>query len=536
MSRSLALLLLAPIALPVLTPLASLVASPESWSAWAETGRLLSLAENTFRLTFGTLAVTLPAGVLIATLLYRSNLPAVRCWRVGLILVLFVPLPLTATAWQSAFGGHGWQPWDHGVGPAIAVHSLAALPWVIWLIGLGLVRVEREYEELARLTYGPIGTFFRVTLPRSAPTIGLAAMWVAVQTGTEIVVTDLMLVRTFAEEVYTQFVGSGEGLARTAAVSLPWSLTTGLIAFVLVTRWERRWVTSEGGREPVPLYRFGRVGRVVVSLVLLVTVMMLAGVPLAGLVWRAGGGHVRNWDAIGFLDQVAAVPEAHGWVIVQGLFWAGVAGLVAASVALIASWVGRASGPWRVGLFVLAVLAWTLPGPVIGFGLKQVIDAGMDLEEALLGAAGPFRAAFYDGPSPLPLVWVEVVRMFPFALAIVWPAVRGVPRDQIEMAQTEGASEIQQIRHVVWPGVRGHFWVAVVAVAVLSLGEVSAGKLVQTPGYETFAQVMFDQMHYGVGAELAAMCLWQVAVTATVVGVLFVLATRSNRFPVPFSR
>ena len=45
------------------------------------------------------------------------------------------------------------------------------------------------------------------------------------------------------------------------------------------------------------------------------------------------------------------------------------------------------------------------------------------------------------------------------------------------------------------------------AVAVLSLGELSAGKLVETPGSETFAHWVFDRMHYGVTNRLAAMCL-----------------------------
>ena len=39
------------------------------------------------------------------------------------------------------------------------------------------------------------------------------------------------------------------------------------------------------------------------------------------------------------------------------------------------------------------------------------------------------------------------------------------------------------------------------------LGEISASKLVETPGSETFAQVIFDRMHYGVTNDVAALCL-----------------------------
>jgi ABC-type spermidine/putrescine transport system permease subunit II len=48
---------------------------------------------------------------------------------------------------------------------------------------------------------------------------------------------------------------------------------------------------------------------------------------------------------------------------------------------------------------------------------------------------------------------------------------------------------------------------AALAVSVLSLGEVSAGKLVATPGMASYATDIFTQMHYGVTNELAARCV-----------------------------
>ena len=48
---------------------------------------------------------------------------------------------------------------------------------------------------------------------------------------------------------------------------------------------------------------------------------------------------------------------------------------------------------------------------------------------------------------------------------------------------------------------------AVLAVGVLSLGELSAGKLVETPGSTTLAHVIFEQMHRGVPSDVAALCL-----------------------------
>jgi ABC-type spermidine/putrescine transport system permease subunit II len=46
----------------------------------------------------------------------------------------------------------------------------------------------------------------------------------------------------------------------------------------------------------------------------------------------------------------------------------------------------------------------------------------------------------------------------------------------------------------------------------LSLGELSAGKLAETPGSETFTHEVFIQMHNGVSNDLAALCLVLLAV------------------------
>jgi ABC-type spermidine/putrescine transport system permease subunit II len=56
---------------------------------------------------------------------------------------------------------------------------------------------------------------------------------------------------------------------------------------------------------------------------------------------------------------------------------------------------------------------------------------------------------------------------------------------------------------------------------VLSLGEISAGKLVSTPNWPTYAEMVFTQMHYGVTNDLAARCL--LLLIAAGVGGLLVL-------------
>ena len=110
--------------------------------------------------------------------------------------------------------------------------------------------------------------------------------------------------------------------------------------------------------------------------------------------------------------------------------------------------------------------------------------------------------------SSLPLVWVYVVRLLPFAAAILWPRTRLVPQQLLEAARLEGADTLRELLGVAWPALWRTWLVAAAAVAVLSLGELAGGKMVSTPGAESYAEALFSQMHYGVGPDLAARCLW----------------------------
>jgi iron(III) transport system permease protein len=173
-------------------------------------------------------------------------------------------------------------------------------------------------------------------------------------------------------------------------------------------------------------------------------------------------------------------------------------------------------------LLVLTAVAWVTPAPVAGLGLKTLIGWLVSAEDAVLGrdlAFAPVRSLLYDQPSPLPEVWAHLLRFFPVAVAVLWPAVRAVPRELVEAATLDGGPRAAW-RAAVWPGVRRAFAVAAVAVALLSLGEVVAAKLVQPPGRHGFAQELFDAMHYGADSTVAAMCLLQVAVLAVLSAIL----------------
>src|SRR5207249_11715973 len=120
--------------------------------------------------------------------------------------------------------------------------------------------------------------------------------------------------------------------------------------------------------------------------------------------------------------------------------------------------------------------------------------------------------ALYYGPSPLPALWAQSLRFFPCAVAMLWPVLRLLPRELREAARVDGARPRQELRYLILPLSAAACLRAGFAVAILSLGELGAGKLVATPGFPTFAHEVFTQMHYGVSNDLAALCLVLLAV------------------------
>jgi ABC-type Fe3+ transport system permease subunit len=150
------------------------------------------------------------------------------------------------------------------------------------------------------------------------------------------------------------------------------------------------------------------------------------------------------------------------------------------------------------------------PRPITGPGLKDTIAAVVGIvvpAEATSPWDNPVARSLWYGPSPVPLWWVDLIRFFPCAVALLWPVARLVPPELRDAARMDGATPWQDLRHVVWPRAAGAFLGAALAAGVLSLGELSAGKLVSTPGLPSYAEWIFTQMHYGVTNDLAARCL-----------------------------
>lgn len=531
---SAALLVLA--AAPALAPLLELAANPSGWLAWAEADRVLNLARTSILVCTLTLLLALPIGTLLGVLLARTDVPGRPLWTILLLLTLFLPAPLIAAGWQML-----WTTLQLPVAASVSAKLLAAatlnaaiaLPWIALITGIGFRSVEPELEEEALLLAPPWRVFRRVTLARCRAAVGLAAFWVALLTWQEITITDLFQVRTFAEEVYQQFSSGRDELARAVAIAVP---VTGLM--VLATTGALlglRQLTPERYRllRPslvFPLHRARWCATVFVAMV----VAIALGGPIIGLIAKAGlkYGTAQQpgppiWSVNVLLDRLAQQFQGKAWLLTESTAQALVVGLLASIVALWLLFLMRERPRLEIIGLLLAALLIALPGPLLGLGLLVYIEKLIQLPG--LRWLGPL---LYDRPSPLPVIWVQVLRFGPLATLMLWPSVRLIPRAHDEDAWLNQAGTLRRFALVYFRPLLGSLLAVALAIGTLALGELSASKLVATPGqqFEPLAHHLFQLMHASADSELAALSLCLLAlVLATYSGCLLMIRHSERR-------
>jgi iron(III) transport system permease protein len=518
---------------------------------------------NTAALACGACAISLPLGTLMAVLCFKTDVPGRKVAALVLVGLLFVPLYLVTGAWDAGFGIQGWhtlftnphlqhQPWLAGWRAAVWVHGLAAVPWVVLIVGAGLRSVEPEIEEDAATCATPAAVLWHVTLRRAAPAMGVAALWIATIVVTEISVTDFFQIRTFAEEVYTQAaLGSFGYVFGNQPVGPPdplpaigfWSgLVLSVTLAVLVIRGFTRLFAdwADVPNRPPWIWRL-RGGRWAAAVLLAFGMLLLAGVPLANLAYKAGvtvistdAGRVRSWTVERLASRVAAAPgEFRGELWLST--WLGAAAATAALIlAIPLAWSLRGyalslrrrltsgmglgpSSPW-MRLFAIAICL-TLPGPLLGLGVIHLLNRPP-------GSAMAALADLYD--SNFAPWLVQTVRTLPIATLILWPALASVPQVMLDAAATDGTGWWGQLFRIAvpqrWPAIAAA-WLIAFAVAI---GELAATILVMPPqrGATALSIQVFQLLHYGVDDRVAAICLVMLFAVAAITGIAAALVRR----------
>ena len=480
-----------------------------------------NLALNTLLLTAAACAIAVPLGTLVAFLLARTDLPGRRAGMAVVGVMLFVPLYLQAAAWQAGFGLSGWYTlalgtpaWVDGWTGAVWVHAMAGLPWVVLIVGIGLRLIEPELEEQALLDGSPAQVLFRVTLRGALPAVGVAALWVAIVTAGEMTVTDLFVVRTYAEVLYVQFA-EGRQPGEAALAAMPGVLLTAVLVAAGLAVCAR---LAPRGR-PISFrrrwgFRLGR-WRAPAAILTALLLVLLIGVPVSNLCYKAGvivtqvdAERVRSWSPGKCLTVVAESPWRYrrefGWSLLIG----SLAATAAVTAATALAWVARGGRRGAVGTLLIAAVCLALPGPVIGAGLIQLLNR----------PEVPGMVFLYDRSILAP--WLAMtIRGLPLATLVMWHALRTVPREMLDSAAVDGAGPLTQLLQIALPCRKAAAALAWIVAMAVALGDLGASILVAPPGVRTLSTSIFDLLHSSVEDQVAGICLALILLFAAVTAV-----------------
>lgn len=478
-----------------------------SWQLPSPEARLL---RNTLVLGATSLVIALPMAAALAYALTRCQVPGRAFWEACLLVLLFVPLYIQLAAWEAGFGTGGWysllvagtlrNPPLDGFRGAVWVHAVAAVPWLYWILRLGLTAIPRTYEDAASLDGTRVQVFRHILIPLSLPAFLACVFYVFIITSTEITATDRYQFRSYAEVLYNEFVLNSrfdELPLSVAPMAVTMVCVLGLGLALCRLLWPA-FVHATQASPPTPhrphWLAFGIVAAIV---------PLLLAVPIGNLLYQAGikveqvgQERTRVWSLFKALQICGRSPVVYA----QELAWTAVSAQVSTLAALslavgVAAWAH--SHRWREAMgATLAVLCFVTPGPFIGLGLIWIFNRN---SPALLGI-------LYDETIFVPCLALTM-RCFPFCYLFVMVAFKTVPAAIYETSKIDGASAWQRLWHVTIPIIRPNLLCAATVSLAVCVGELSASILVLPPGVTTVAARVFNLIHYGAEDELAGICL-----------------------------
>jgi len=365
------------------------------------------------------------------------------------------------------------------------LYGLIYAPLATVVLGVAFRMVDRDLEEQALLDAGPGTVLLRVTLPQAGWGVATLGILVLLLVGTDYTITDILMVRTFAEEVYTQYA-----LARTRAGPLITAAPVFVALAVLLVWLQVRYrLLGEGtpwqlGARP-RVISLGR-WRVPVALVCILLPTLLVGVPAHSLLRRIGSvdaffGTARAvWSELSISASLAA---AGGIIIAAaavGLAWGAIRGR-------------RLRGP----ICAAMVLLLASPAPVIGISLIGILNRP------------GWPGAICDSPAVIVIGYL--VRFLPIGVLLLLPAVHRVPIELELAARIDGCDWLSAQRHVYWPAMARPIAVVWLVVVILCFTELGTTMLVVPPGWATASVRAFTLIHYGVYRDLAVLAVLSLA-------------------------
>ncbi len=113
---------------------------------------------------------------------------------------------------------------------------------------------------------------------------------------------------------------------------------------------------------------------------------------------------------------------------------------------------------------IIAILPWTVPDVISGLVWRYMYDPTQGIINYFLdriGMQNPYVEWLAAPQLALPsVIFADVWRGYPFVMLILLAGLQGIPRELYEAARVDGASMLQEFRHITVPELARMFQIA----------------------------------------------------------------------------
>ncbi len=476
----------------------SLTSSDGIWSHLASTV-LGTYVKNSLWLMAGVAVGTTLLGVTGAWLVAMCEFPGRKIFEWALLLPLAMPAYIIAytytgmldtsgpvQSWLRDIGGwqYGeyWFPAIRSLGGAIIMLSLVLYPYVYLLTRAAFVGQSICVLDVSRtLGSGPWRSFFKVALPLARPAIAAGLALALMETLADYGTVKYYGVSTFTTGIFRTWYGldSLAGAAQLASVLLGFVIL--VIVLERLSRRRMRYHATSQRHQAIRRHSLRGRHRVLAVLFCLTTVTLGFLLP---------AGQLLSWAI-----QTAAETINPGFfkLIVNSVGLAATAAVLASVLALWFGYQRRTSNTPTVRLAGnLIGMGYAIPGMVIAVGVIIPLAWFDNTLDQWLRTQFNFSTGLLLSGTVVALILAYTVRFLAVALQSVDAGLQKITPAMDEAAQLHGYSNLQTLRRVHIPLLKGSLLTAVLLVFVDVLKELPATLILRPFNFNTLAVRAFE--------------------------------------------
>lgn len=492
---------------------------------------------NTAVYSFGSSALGIVLGTVLAVIVERTNAPGRRFAFLGAIISLAIPHVLYVVAWLLILGRSGpvnqlLQWMSAGNLPLLDVYSLQGMiliegvgfvPLTFLLMSAVLRSTDAAFEEASMMSgAGPVKTFWNITIKMGMPGVLALLLMTFIRAFESFEVPAIVGLAGNVEVLTTSIYQSTRatlppnfGQSGAYSIFLLLFLAVLLYFYGQLSRNAHRYQTITGKGYRPRVINMGK-WRYLPTLVLVAILFLVIGLPLLIIVFASlqpffstvsvqslSRLTLKNYSAVigsGFLRET---------LVNTLILGAATATLVVPFTALCA-WlaVRRKPGAWV---------------------LDQLASAPLVFPSIVIGVA--FLNVFVNSPLPLygtllSVIIASAVGYLPYGMRYAYAGVLQIHTDLEEASTASGAGQTRTFLRIVFPLLATSMLSCWLFVFLLSVRAMSLPLLLVGPGSPIVAVSLFELWQNGQVTELAAMGVIWVSLMTLVSVCFYVIAGR----------